>query len=243
MIEVRILRFLAFKSPVLFIALMSLSGAFGQQVMVPAVHDVVQLSASGSIEVEQDLLSLSLTTTRDGADASLVQSQLKAALDGALLEAKKAAQPGLLDVRTGNFSLQPRYGRDGKPAGWQGSAELILEGRDLGRISVLAGKIQGLTVGSVRFGLSLEQRDKIEQQAQTIAIARFKARATDLAKAFGFGGYALREIQVSSNEQGLTPRPRMMAMEARVTALDAPVPVEAGKVTVVVTVAGTVQLK
>ena len=104
MIGVRILRFLTFKSPVLFIALMSLGGAFGQQVMVPALHDVVHLSASGSIEVEQDLLSLSLTTTRDGADASLVQSQLKAALDGALLEAKKAAQPGLLDVRTGNFS-------------------------------------------------------------------------------------------------------------------------------------------
>ena len=120
---------------------------------------------------------------------------------------------------------------------------MILEGRDLERISILAGKIKGLTVGGVRFGLSLEQRDKMEQQAQTIAIARFKARATDLAKAFGFGGYALREIQLSSNEQEMTPRPRMMAMEARVTALDAPVPVEAGKVSVVVTVAGTVQLK
>lgn len=243
MIGTRLLSFLGFKSLVLAIALMGVNGAIGQQVIFPVVHDVVQLSASGSVEVEQDLLALSLTTSRDGADASLVQSQLKSALDAALVEAKKAAQPGLLDVRTGNFSLQPRYGRDGKPAGWQGSAELILEGRDLERISTVAGRIQSLTVSSVRFGLSRDQRDKVEGQAQEIAIARFKARAAELAKGFGFGGYTLREIQVSSNEQGLDPRPRMMAMEARVTALDAPVPVEAGKVTVVVTVAGTVQLK
>lgn len=238
-----ILKFLVFRSSVLLVALMGMGGAFGQYVTLPVVHDVVQLSASGSVDVEQDLLSLSLTTARDGADANLVQSQLKAALEGALLEAKKAAQPGLLDVRTGNFSLHPRYGRDGKPAGWQGSAELILEGRDLGRISSVAGKIQNLAVSSVRFGLSREQRDKIEEQAQAIAIARFKARASNLAKGFGFGGYSLRELQVSSNEQGIGPPPRMMAMEARVTALDAPVPVEAGKVTVVVTVAGSVQMK
>jgi hypothetical protein len=38
-----------------------------------------------------------------------VQTQLKAALDAALAEAKKSAQPGQLDVRTGNFSLSPRY--------------------------------------------------------------------------------------------------------------------------------------
>lgn len=207
------------------------------------MQNVVQLAATGTVEVQQDLLSISMNTTRDGADASAVQSQLKSVMDAALTEAKKMAQPGQLDVRSGNFSLYPRYGRDGKSLGWQGSAELILEGRDFARISGTAGKIQSLTVGSVNFGLSREQRAKVESDAQALAIERFKLRASDIARGFGFGSYSLREINVSANDQGFTPRPRVMAMEAKAAAADMPVPVEAGKTLVMVTVAGSVQLK
>ena len=204
---------------------------------------MVQLSASGSVEVQQDLLSIIMATTRDGPDAGTVQNQLKVALDTALAEAKKSAQPGQLDVRTGNFSLYPRYARDGKINGWQGTAELVLEGRDFARISTVAGKVQTLTMGNVAFSLSREQRTKVEGEAQSIAIDRFKAKAADIAKGFGFGGYTLREVSVNANDQGFVPRPRMMAMEAKAASSDAPVPVEAGKSTVLVTVSGSVQLK
>lgn len=219
------------------------SSLFAQQNSFPPPQNVVQLSAQGSVEVQQDLLSISMNTTRDGSDAAVVQNQLKTAIDAALAEARKAAQPGQLEVRSGNFSLYPRYGRDGKPLGWQGSAELILEGRDFARISGTAGKIQSLTVGSVNFGLSREQRAKVESDAQALAIERFKLRASDIARGFGFGSYSLREINVSANDQGFTPRPRVMAMEAKAAAADMPVPVEAGKTLVMVTVAGSVQLK
>ena len=219
------------------------SSLFAQQNFFPPPQNVIQLSAQGSVEVQQDLLSISMNTTRDGSDAAVVQNQLKTAIDAALAEARKAAQPGQLDVRSGNFSLYPRYGRDGKPLGWQGSAELILEGRDFARISGTAGKIQSLTVGSVNFGLSREQRAKVESDAQALAIERFKLRASDIARGFGFGSYSLREINVSANDQGFTPRPRVMAMEAKAAAADMPVPVEAGKTLVMVTVAGSVQLK
>lgn len=120
---------------------------------------------------------------------------------------------------------------------------MILEGRDFTRISGTAGKIQTLSVGSVSFGLSREQRAKVEGEAQGIAIERFKARATDIARAFDFAGYTLREVNVSAVEPGFTPRPRVMALEARATMADAPLPVEAGKTSVVVTVSGSVQLK
>ena len=206
-------------------------------------QNVVQLSASGSVEVQQDLLSISMNTTREAPDAGTVQNQLKVALDAALAEAKKSAQTGQLDVRTGNFSLYPRYARDGKINGWQGTAEMVLEGRDFARISTVAGKVQTLTMGNVVFSLSREQRTKVEGEAQSIAIDRFKAKAADIAKGFGFGGYTLREVSVNANDQGFVPRPRMMAMEAKAASSDAPVPVEAGKSTVLVTVSGSVQLK
>lgn len=209
---------------------------------VPPPQNVLQLSASGSVEVQQDLLSLSLTTSRDGSDASVVQAQLKTALDAALAEAKKAAQPGQLDVRTGNFGLHPRYSQGGKISGWQGTAELVLEGRDFARITQTAGKIQTMTLGQVSFGLSREQRAKVEGEAQAIAIERFKGKAGELARGFGFSGYSLREVAVNANDQGFVPRQRMMAMEKSAQA-DMAVPVEAGKSTVMVTVSGSVQLR
>lgn len=209
---------------------------------MPQPQNVVQLSANGSVEVQQDLLVLSMNSVKEAPDSATVQNQLKQALDVALAEAKKSAVPGQMDVRTGNFSLYPRYAKDGKISSWQGTAELVLEGRDFSRISTTAGKIQTLTMGSVTFGLSREQRKKVETEAQAIAIDQFKAKAAEIARGFGFGGYTLREININANDQGGIPRPRVMAM-AKSASADEAVPVEAGKSTVVVTVSGGVQLK
>ena len=218
-------------------------GLHAQQTIVAAPQNIVQLSANASLDVQQDLLSLSMSTTREGPDAASVQSQLKIALDAALSEARKAVLPGQLDVRTGYFSLYPRYGRDGKISGWQGTAELVLDGRDFARISSTAGKLQTVTVSGVSFSLSREQRAKVEAEVQSSAIERFKARAAEITKAFGFTGYGLREVSVNTNDQGFAPRPRAMAMEAKSASSDLAVPLEAGKTAVVVTVSGSVQLR
>jgi predicted secreted protein len=224
--------------------LIASAGASAQTLPFPPPQNVLQLSATGTVEVQQDLLTLSLTTSRDGSDAAVVQGQLKTALDTALTEARKTASPGQLDVRTGHFGLYPRYGRDGRITGWNGSAELVLEGRDFPRITQAAAKVQTMTMGNVNFGLSREQRSKVESEAQVIAIERFKAKASELAKGFGFSGYSLREISVNANDQGFQPRPRTMGLEARAAqAESSPVPVEPGKSTVIVTVSGSVQLK
>jgi predicted secreted protein len=220
------------------------SNTFSQNIRMETPQNVVSLQAQGSIEVQQDLLTISMNSTKDGADAATVQTQLKTALDAALAEAKKVAQPGQLDVRTGAFSLYPRYGRDGKINGWQGTAELVLEGRDFARISALAGKINTLTLGHVGFGLSREARARVEAEVTAQAIDRFKAKAQDISKGFGFGGYTVREVNVQANDQGFVGRPRAELMNARaMSAADSAVPVEAGRSTVVVTVSGAVQMK
>jgi predicted secreted protein len=219
-----------------------LMGAIAQPIPAP-VQNVVQLSASASVEEPQDFLTLSMSTTRDGSEAPSVQDQLKSTLESALNEARLSAQPGAMEVRTGHFSLTPRYGRDGRINGWRGSAELVLEGRDFARISSAAGNIQGLTVSGVAFSLSREQRSRVEAQAQALAIERFKARASEIARAFGFAGYTLREVAVTTADQGLMPRQRLMNLEARSSMAEAPLPLEAGKGTVQVTVNGSVQLK
>ncbi|MEK9802425.1 MAG: SIMPL domain-containing protein [Curvibacter sp.] len=210
----------------------------------PIPRDVVQFAATATLEARQDQLSVTLRTTREGSDPGAVQQQLKAALDAALAEARPQAQPGALDVRSGAFSLFPRSQRDGRISVWQGTAELILSGTEIERIAALAGRIQGMTVAQTAFGLSREQRELLEQQAQAQAIERFRARATEIARGFGFSSYSLREIHINSQDQGAQVRPRFMALEAKAgMAADAPLPVEAGQAQVQVTVSGSVQLK
>ena len=204
---------------------------------------VVHLSASASIEVPRDLMTLVLSTSRDGADAAQVQTQLRQALDAALAEARKAARPGQLEVQTGGFSLHPRHGANAAILGWQGSAELILEGRDMPAIAQLAGRIGTMTIARVGYGLSRPLREKVEGDAAAQAIAGYRAKAAGYAKQFGYGGYVIREVNVNTDLPHMPP-PGPMAMRSRAmsASADESLPVEAGKGLVTVNVSGSVQL-
>ena len=203
---------------------------------------VVSLSSSASLEVTRDLLGVTFNTTKEGTDAASVQSQLKQALDAALAEAKKAARPGQLDVQTGNFSLSPRYTSKGVINGWQGSAELIVEGHDMQAIGQLTGRITTLTINRVGYTMSRELREKSEAEVSGQAIARYRAKAADYAKQFGYSGYSLREINVSTNEQQQPIPMAAMRMKATSVASDESLPVEPSKGTVTVNVSGSVQM-
>lgn len=207
----------------------------------PVPVGVVALTATASVDVTRDMLSITLVATRDGNDASAVQSHLKQVLDTALTEARNVARPGQIDVRTGNFSLNPRYSNRNALSGWQGSAELVLEGRDLPGLSQLAGRIQSMTIARVSQSLSREQREKAEATATTQAIGRYRAQAAEVTKQFGYASYTVREVNVSTNESGPGPVP-MFAVRAMAVQAEAPVPVEAGQTAVSVTVNGTVQM-
>ncbi len=217
------------------------TGVFGQTTAAETPARRVTLSAQGQVQVTQDLMTVLLSSTREGIEAQTVQSQLKGALDAALAEVKKDALPGQMDVRTGRFGLSPRYGRDGKISGWHGSAELVLEGSDFLRITAAAGKVQTLTVARVGFGLSPLQRVRAQAQAQAQAIASFRLRASDIAKAFDAPGYVVDDVQLRYDDVFIQPRPEVMAVRAM--ADSAPVPAEAGLTTVVVSASGSVRLK
>lgn len=229
-----------FRLPLLL--LVAAAGPVGAQ-MLPPPQNVLTLAAQATIEVPQDLLMITLSVSRDGSEAGAVQSQLRQVLDTALTEARKAVRPGQLEVRTGQFSLSPRYAPKGGLSGWMGTAELVLEGRDMTAISQLTGRIPGMTVARVGYGLSREVREKVEGDAAAQAIQRFKARAEDYARHFGFGSYSLREVTVGQADAMPLQQPvyrRAMAQAAGVQ--DEALPVEAGKTSVTVNVGGSIQL-
>ncbi|HSC61997.1 MAG TPA: SIMPL domain-containing protein [Caldimonas sp.] len=213
----------------------------------PPPQGVLGLTANASVEVAKDLLAVTFSTTREGNDANAVQAQLKQALDAALAEAKKAAKPGQVDVQTGNFSIYPRYANatsSAKPAitGWQGTAEVIVEGRDMAAIGQLTGRITTMTIARVAYRLSREASQRVEGDVAAEAVAAFRAKATSYAKLFGYGGYAVREVSVATSDPQPGPVP-MLRMQAATASSGDALSVEPGKALVTATVNGTVQMK
>lgn len=212
------------------------------QAAEPPRENLVSFSSSANLEVTKDLLGITLQVVRDGNDAGAVQAQLKQVLDAALAEAKKAAAPGAMEVRTGHFSLFPRYGKEGRISGWQGQAELVLEGKDSQRVAQTAGRLTGMNVTSVGYSISRELIDKHEAEVTAQAIRKYRAKALEYAQQFGFSGYQLREVNVQATEQGGGVQPYLVRAKAQMAASDAPVPVEPGKGLISATVSGSVQL-
>ncbi|NRT57592.1 SIMPL domain-containing protein [Sphaerotilus uruguayifluvii] len=220
------------------------------QAVAPVAAQALQanqlgFSASAQTEVARDELSVSLQAVRDGSDATQVQTALKQVLDAALAEARRAAEGQQMTVRTSGFSIQPRYGRDGRIAGWSGNAGLTLEGRDVARIAATAGRLQGMNIVATGYSLSRELRERHESALTEQAIRRFRERAAEMARQFGYTGYLLREVTVQDGEVDSGVRPMPMARMVASTAAEAapaPLPTEGGRATLSVTVQGTVTM-
>jgi predicted secreted protein len=216
-----------------------------------APRNVVGLSASATVEVPQDWLTLVFAVTREGPDPGVVQAQLRQALDTALAEARRVARPDQVEVRTGAFSLQPRYApvrpTNGGTAstgivGWQGTAELIVEGRDHATIAALPARLNTMRIARTGFSLSRQAREKVESEVTAQAIARFRMRADEVARAFGFRSWVVREVTVQGGEPPGMPMPMLRAAASMATSAEA-LPVEAGRSDVTVSVSGAVQLQ
>jgi len=213
----------------------------------PQVH-MLNLSASATQEVQQDVINIRFSASKEGTDAASVRQALQQALDAALVEARKLAKPGAVDVQTGNFSMYPRYtNRFGSNvlSGWMGSAELLVQGRDVTAISQLSGRISTMNISSVSFSLSRQAREKQESEVIAEAVTKFKSRAQDFTQQFGFRTYQIGIVNVNTEDSGPV---RVQPMMLRSAAAPAPsslgdaLPVEPGKSTVSVTVNGSVQM-
>ncbi len=214
----------------------------------PNPEGVVSLQATASAQAARDWMTVVFSTTKEGTDAAAVQSQLKQALDAALAEARRVANPGdrvksaEVRVQGGGFSLQPRYGQKGTMTGWTGTTSMTVEGRDMGAIAQLVGRVGTLAIARLDYALSPEARAEAEGRASAEAIGRYRAKAGEVASLFGYARWTVREVNVQADQQQPTPPRFAMKAMAMSSGDGAPLPVEAGEGNVTVTVSGTIQL-
>ena len=215
--------------------------AFAQNIVQAQPSGVLSLAAQASADVPQDVVDITLFYEQEAQDPASLTSVLNQRADAALRQAKGVDN---VTAHSGSFTVYPSTDRDGRISAWRGRTEVVLESKDFAAASKLAGKMSdSMQVGSVAFSLSPEAQRAAEQKLSTQAIASFKQQAQSSAQAFGYSGYAIREVNIGHN--GSSPRPVMM-MAARSMGADAkmsaPMALEGGTSTVTVNVSGSVQM-
>ena len=214
------------------------------QVVQKDPEGVLSLSSSATVQVPNDWIAVQFSASKEGVDANGVQAQLKEALGAALAQARQVAKgEGHVEVQGGGFSLQPRFNAKGVVNGWTGTTSMVVQGRDMGTIADLAGKVQTMTVSSLDYSVSREAREKVEGQLSADAIARFRAKAADYAKAFGYATFTVRDANVNIDNGQPQPRPYLAKARMAPMSDSASLPVEAGSGTVTANVNGSVQMK
>ncbi len=215
--------------------------AFAQSVIQAQPSGVLSLAAQATADVPQDVVDITLFYEQEAQDPASLTTVLNQRAEAALRQAKGVDN---VTAHSGSFTVYPSTDRDGRISAWRGRTEVVLESKDFTAASKLAGKMSSsMQVGNVAFSLSPEAQRAAEQKLSTQAIASFKQQAQSSAQAFGYSGYAIREVNIGHN--GSSPRPVMM-MQARGMSADAkmaaPMALEAGTSTVTVNVSGSVQM-
>ena len=215
--------------------------AFAQSVVQAQPSGVLSLAAQASADVPQDVVDITLFYEQEAQDPASLTSVLNQRADAALRQAKSVDN---VTAHSGSFTVYPSTDRDGRISAWRGRTEVVLESKDFAAASKLAGKMSdSMQVGSVTFSLSPEAQRAAEQKLSTQAIASFKQQAQSSAQAFGYSGYAIREVNIGHN--GSSPRPVMMMAARNMSAdakMSAPMALEGGTSTVTVNVSGSVQM-
>ena len=220
-----------------------MSGAQAQERVVPLV-DVLILDATVSSEVAPDLAVVTLAIVREGADVAPLTKDVNEVLAKAFADAK--AVPGVVTAN-GGFSTFPRYdsrGNQNTRTGWQVRAEIVLKSRDFTALGTLVGRLsQTLQISGSSFEISPELRTQETATLIDRGARAFQDKALATARAFGYAGYSIREVTVGNADQRGNPRVYNLENSVASMKVAAPMPVESGRVTLSLTVSGSLQMR
>ena len=229
--------------PLAFAAALVLTTATAALAGTEVAHagPTVQLETAARSELPNDEMVVQLAVERGGAVAEKLNDEVLDALNLALAKAKTVDG---VKARLGSITTHPEYGEKGKRTGWRVRGVMVLEGRDLKATGALAGELsEDLQIAGVSFRLTEAARTREESRLLKEAATAFKERAQETARAFGFGGFEIRKLNINHATESPPPRPMQMEMRAASAAPKSFVPTDGGDATVVLSISGAVELK
>jgi predicted secreted protein len=224
------------------------SAALSTDAQAAAQPPEMTLQASASAKVKQDTVNMTLAVEIQAQDQSTAGKKLSALLEDVMKGTKGVKN---VDARTGAYNVWPVTNTNNKVVGWRGQGHIVLESKDFQAAAALAATVADkAAISNIDFFLSHEGREAEERKLLAQAAGAFHERALAAAKAFGFSGYRVSQLDLSG---GSASEPLASNYSARTMAglpmlgkdakTDVTVPLQAGEVNVSVGVSGRIFLQ
>jgi predicted secreted protein len=203
------------------------------------VYDQVDLNASASMDVENDLLIAFVFAEVEANDQADAADEVNAAIAWA---AERARNVSGIEVQTTNYNTRPVYANGRRIVGWVARQSLRLESTDAETLSELLGELQQrVAIQSIDYDLSNAARDAAEESLIAEALAQFNRRAGLIAGELGRDGFRIVRLSIGNNGPIFVTGARARAVSFAEAAV-APPEIEAGTQTLSVSVSGTIEL-
>ena len=214
------------------------------QERVAPLADVLELEASVTSEVVPDLVVVNLAVVREGPEVPALTKAVNEALARAFADAK--AVPGVIAANAG-YSTTPRFDTRGSTStrtGWTVTGAIVLKSKDFDALGTLVGKLsQTLNITGSGFEISPDLRAREDAALIERGARAFQDKATAATRAFGYAGYSIRQVNVGSAGQNGNGRVFAPMAQYAMAKSAAPMPIEAGPVTLSLSVNGSVQMR
>ncbi len=202
-------------------------------------YDQVNLSASTSMEVENDTLIAILYAQKEGGDLGSLTNSINQQISTAL---KQAKQNDDIKVQTLGYQTSPIY-QQKRLSGWRVKQSIRLESRQSQKLSELISQLQAsLALESISYAVSDARQKEVEETLIGEAIGEFQHRARMVTNKLGHKTYRLVDLSINTNGQPIRPMRMQASMMSMERTVSAPA-LEAGTQTLEVSVNGSIELQ
>ena len=218
---------------------------FAQEAMsntLPPGGTVLNISATESVEVDQDLLVANLRVEKTLSDPKELQQEINMMMKQAIEEAKNIEG---LDLSTNQYYVYEYNTKTEKL--WRGNQGLTIKSKNADDVLELSGRLQdaGFLMNGLNYQLSPEKHEEVRESLLETALEKLITRSQRVGTAIDKPNVDLWEVNVDAAPSPIYPQPmmqtRMASMEMD-SAMAAPV-AQAGKDQISLTVSAKVILK
>ncbi len=147
---------------------------------------ILHISATSSIEVDNDLLTASLRFETEGENPKDLQSKINEIMQKSIDSVKKYSK---IQVSTEQYSVYQFTinKKDEEITKWRGSQTIIISGKSYDDILEITGKLQdmGLIVNNLSYNIANETRDELRDSLMESVIEKLRKKAERASKAMG----------------------------------------------------------
>ncbi|WP_432720074.1 SIMPL domain-containing protein [Jeongeupia wiesaeckerbachi] len=231
-------------------ACLLLAGLSGPVLAETLNYNVVNLNAQSSREVGNDTAHALLYVELSDSDPARLADKVNQTLAAAV---KRVKSVGSVQSGGTGYTTFPIYNsKTNKQEGWRGRGELRLNSKDFSALSKLLGELQqplangiGMQLADVRYGVSEQRRDQVENELIEESLKAFRQRADLVRRNLDGSGFKVINVNVDTGQSVQPPMP--MYKSARAMSADAvgaaPPMLEGGDSRVSVTVSGSIQVQ